>query len=69
VAIHNETLAAQRPPHPEQIYYCANRAVQGNEGSEGYLIMCKLGPTIWCDMVPVGLGAIALCIVWLNRNV
>jgi len=23
MAIHNETLAAQRPPHPEQIYYCA----------------------------------------------
>jgi hypothetical protein len=23
LAIHNETLAAQRPPHPEPIYYCA----------------------------------------------
>jgi len=23
MAIHNETLAAQRPPHPEPIYYCA----------------------------------------------
>jgi hypothetical protein len=23
MAIHNETLAAQRPPQPEPIYYCA----------------------------------------------
>jgi hypothetical protein len=23
MAIHNETLAAQRPPHPEPIYCCA----------------------------------------------
>ena len=23
MAIHNEALAAQRPPHPEPIYYCA----------------------------------------------
>jgi hypothetical protein len=23
MAIHNETLAAERPPHPEPIYYCA----------------------------------------------
>jgi hypothetical protein len=23
MAMHNETLAAQRPPHPEPIYYCA----------------------------------------------
>jgi hypothetical protein len=23
MAIHNETLGAQRPPHPEPIYYCA----------------------------------------------
>jgi hypothetical protein len=23
MAIHNETLSAQTPPHPEPIYYCA----------------------------------------------
>jgi hypothetical protein len=23
MAIHNETLAAQHPPHPEPVYYCA----------------------------------------------
>jgi hypothetical protein len=26
MAIHNEALAAQRPPHPEPIYYCATGA-------------------------------------------
>jgi hypothetical protein len=26
MAIHNETLAAQRPPRPEPIYYCATGA-------------------------------------------
>jgi hypothetical protein len=42
LAIHNETLAAQRPPQPEPIYYCATGEemplYEACKESEGYLM-------------------------------